>query len=108
MSSPQTRLAHARGRSRGRWRVPALDPADAERAAVLYRRQRVQGLPVLLLLAALLLGLPLVFAAWPQLDDVRLWGVPLSWAVLAVLPYPFLALLARRQLRAAERAEERP
>jgi hypothetical protein len=107
VSSPQTRLAHARGRARGRWRVPALDPGDAERAAALYRRQRAIGLPVLLALAGLLLGLPLVFTAWPALDTVRLLGVPVSWLLLAVLPYPAMALLAFVQLRAAERAERR-
>ncbi|GAA3738256.1 hypothetical protein HDA32_005329 [Spinactinospora alkalitolerans] len=107
VTSPQTRLAHARGRARGRWRVPRLDQGDAERAAVLYRRQRAQGLLALALITALLLGLPLLFAAWPELDGVRLLGVPLSWLMLAVLPYPAMVLLAGWQLRRAERAEER-
>ena len=63
---------------------------------------------MLALLAALLLGLPLVLAARPELDAVRLVGVPLSWLAVAVLPYPVLALLAGWQLRRAERAERRP
>ncbi len=55
---------------------------------------------------ALLLGLPGVFALFPGLDDVRLFGIPLSWLMIAVLPYPAMALLARWQLRRAERLED--
>ncbi|WP_234401614.1 hypothetical protein [Thermobifida halotolerans] len=107
MTSPQTRLAHLRGRARGRWRVPRLDSEDAERAAVLYRAQRRQGLIALATAVTVLLGLPMAFAAWPVLDGVRLAGIPLSWLMLAVLPYPAMALLAFWQLRRAERLERR-
>ncbi|PRY02347.1 hypothetical protein [Allonocardiopsis opalescens] len=105
--SPQSRLAHARGRPRGRWRMPPLDPADADRADRLYRAQLARAVPALVLIVALLLGLPAVFALWPHLDDLRLLGVPVSWLMLAALPYPAMALLARWQLRRAERVEER-
>ncbi|MGI5122442.1 hypothetical protein ACQEU5_23300 [Marinactinospora thermotolerans] len=107
MTSPQTRLAHARGRVRGRWRMPRLEPKDAERAAALHRAQRVQGLVALALTSALLFGLPLAFALWPELDRVRLLGIPLSWLLLAAAPYPAMALLAAWQLRRAERLERR-
>jgi hypothetical protein len=105
--SPQTRLARSRRRVRGRWRVPRLDPADAERAADLYRAQRGPAVLSVLLMFALVLGLPAVFAVFPGLDHVRLWGIPVSWLMLAVLPYPAMVLLARWQLRRAERTEER-
>ncbi|WP_020670984.1 hypothetical protein [Amycolatopsis nigrescens] len=105
--SPQTRLAHARGRATRRWRVPRLDPADAERALTLYRAQRGPGLLALALLFGLLLALPLLFALWPELDGLRLLGIPVSWLLLAVLPYPAMVLLARWQLRRAERIEDR-
>ncbi|GAA3761344.1 hypothetical protein [Salinactinospora qingdaonensis] len=105
--SPQTRLAHARGWGRGRWRVPRLNTGETERAAVLYRRQRRQGLLALVALLGLVFGLPLVFAVWPELDHIRLAGLPLSWGMLAVLPYPAMVALAYWQLRRAERAEER-
>jgi hypothetical protein len=52
--SPQTRLAHSRRRLRGRWRVPKLDPAGAERAMQLYKAQRrlaILPYPALTLLA---------------------------------------------------------
>ncbi|MGV2384952.1 MAG UNVERIFIED_CONTAM: hypothetical protein LOD86_06750, partial [Thermobifida fusca] len=107
VTSPQTRLAHLRGRARGRWRVPRLDADDAERAAALYLAQRRQGLLALILGVVTLVGLPLVLAAWPALDTIRLWTIPVSWLMLAVLPYPALTALSFWQLRQAERIERR-
>lgn len=104
--SPQTRLAHSRRRLRGRWRVPKLDPAGAERAMELYRAQRRLAIAPLVLLFVGMLGLPLVFALFPVLDDIRLMGIPVSWLALAVLPYPALTLLSFWQLHRAERAED--
>jgi hypothetical protein len=104
--SPQTRLAHSRRRARGQWRVPKLDPAGAERAEALYRTQRRLAVAPLALLFVGMLGLPLVFATFPALDDVRLFDIPVSWLALAALPYPALTLLAAWQLRRAERAED--
>lgn len=104
--SPQTRLAHSRRRARGRWRVPTLDTAGETRAAELHRRQLRLAVAPLVLLFAGILGLPLLFATFPALDDIRLLGIPVSWLALAVLPYPALALLAGWQLRRAERAED--
>ncbi|MEC3980331.1 hypothetical protein [Amycolatopsis sp. H20-H5] len=106
--SPQTRLAHSRRRSHARSRVPLLQPVDAERAAVLYRVQRRRGVLSLVLIFALLFGLPLLFQLAPGLDSLRLWGIPLSWLMIAILPYPVMALLARWQLRRAERVEDSP
>ncbi|MDT8916166.1 hypothetical protein [Amycolatopsis sp. PS_44_ISF1] len=105
VTSPQTRLARSRRQARGRWRTPRLRAADAERAAELHRAQRRRGIPALVALFGLVLGLPVVFAAAPVLDDVRWWGIPLSWLMIAVLPYPVMAGLARWQLRRAERTE---
>jgi hypothetical protein len=104
--SPQTRLAHSRRRLRGRWRVPNLDPAGAERAVMLYHAQRRLAVAPLVLLFLGILGLPLVFALFPSLDEVRLLGIPVSWLALAVLPYPALTLLAGWHLRRAERVED--
>jgi O-antigen/teichoic acid export membrane protein len=86
--------------------VPQLHPEDAERTLRLYQAQRSRGVLALVLMFALLLGLPLVFAIWPELDSVRLLDIPVSWLMLAVFPYPAM-LLARWQLRRAERVEER-
>lgn len=104
--SPQTRLAHARRRQRGRWRLPRLEAAEAERALRNYRLQRRRGALALALLFGLLLGIPVVLALWPSLDHVRLLDIPVSWLAMAVLPYPALVLLGRWQLRRAERVED--
>jgi hypothetical protein len=105
--SPQTRLAHSRRRSRGRWRVPKLDALGEARAVELHRRQLRLAVAPLVLLFAGMLGLPLAFALFPALDHVRVFSIPVSWLALAVLPYPALTLLAGWQLRRAERAEDR-
>jgi hypothetical protein len=104
--SPQTRHAHSGRRLRGRWRVPKLDAVDAERAQRLYLAQRRRAVAPLVLMFAGMFGLPALFALFPGLDDARWGGIPLSWIAIVVLPYPGLVLLARWQLRRAERVEE--
>lgn len=110
--SPQTRLALAQRRHHGHhgrhdrpWRRPQLDPAAAERAVIFHRQQLARAITALAILLALLFGLPLLLATWPELDEVRIAGIPLSWLMLAVLPYPAMAALARWQLRRAEAVE---
>jgi hypothetical protein len=105
--SPQTRLAHSRRRQRAPWRVPKLDSAGEARAVALYRRQLRLAVAPLAFLFAGMLGLPFLFAAFPSLDEVRLFGIPVSWLALAVLPYPALTLLAFWQLNRAERTEDK-
>jgi hypothetical protein len=106
VTSPQTRLALAgRGRAGGPARAPRLAPAELARAERLRRAQLRRAVTALLAGAAFLVGLPLVLAAAPGLDGVRLLGVPVSWLAVAVLPWPLLGGLAWWQLRRAERAE---
>jgi hypothetical protein len=104
--SPQTRHAHSHRRLRGRFRVPKLDALDAERALALYQAQRRRAVAPLVLMFAGMFGLPLVFALLPALDSLRWIGIPLSWIFIVVLPYPGLVILARWQLRRAERIED--
>lgn len=106
VTSPQTRLAHARRRYRGPWRPTTLDPAEAPRAVGLYRVQRFRAMVALALLFALVVGLPLVLAVWPALDDVRVAGVPVSWLAPVVVPFPAMVTLAFWHLRRAEKAED--
>ncbi|WP_033291918.1 membrane protein [Amycolatopsis jejuensis] len=106
VTSPQTRLARSRRLERGRWRMPRLRAAEADRAAVLYRIQRRRGIPALVAMFVLVLGLPVVFAVAPALDGLRLWGIPVSWLLIAVLPYPVMAGLAWWQLHRAEKVED--
>jgi hypothetical protein len=105
VTSPQTRLALAGGRRGAPAAPPHLSAAAAERARRVHRRQLRHALGALALLGALLLGLPLLLHALPELDGLRLAGIPLSWLAVAVLPYPLLAALAGWQLRRAERTE---
>lgn len=105
VTSPQTRLAHSRRKLSRRWRAPRLQPAEAERARELYTAQLRLAVAPLVGLFALLLGLPLGFALLPVLDELRLLGIPVSWLMLVLVPFPMMVWLARWQLRRAERAE---
>lgn len=108
VTSPQTRLAIARRRTGVRIDPPHLAPAELDLARRVHRLQLRRALGALTLLAALLLGVPPLLAALPALDALRVAGIPLSWLVVAVAPYPVLALLARWQLYRAEEAERPP
>lgn len=105
VTSPQTRLVIARRHSGLRADPPHLAPADLERARRVHRVQLRCALGAVAWLAVLIVGLPLLLAALPGLDEVRLVGVPVSWLAVAVLPYGVLVALAGWQLRRAERAE---
>ncbi len=107
VTSPQTRVAHARRLVRHRWRAPVLGPAEAERATALFHAQRKIAVTTLVLLGTLLIGVPLVLALTPVLGHVRVLGIPVSWVALVAVPYPAMVLLAWWQLRGAERAEDR-
>lgn len=71
----------------------------------MYHAQRRRAAGAIGLLLALLLGLPALLAVLPWLGTVRLLGIPLTWLVLGVVPFPVMVLLAWRQLRHAENAE---
>ncbi|MGX7829857.1 hypothetical protein ACTG9Q_32750 [Actinokineospora sp. 24-640] len=106
VTSPQTRLAHARRRHRTAWRPPALDPAEVRRAVEVYRAQRVLAVGAIAALLLLMIGLPLVLRAHPELDEVRVLDIPVSWLALVLVPYPAMVALSWWQLRRAERAED--
>lgn len=108
VTSPQTRLAHSRRRYRGPWRPTTLDPAEAPRAVWLYERQRRGASVALTMLCVLVFGLPLMLATAPELDSVRILGVPVSWLAMVVVPFPSMVLLAFWHLWKAERVERPP
>jgi hypothetical protein len=105
VTSPQTRLALAGRRTGAAAAPPHLAPAEVDRARRIHHRQLRAAVGSLALLAVLLLGLPLLLSALPELDRLRVAGIPVSWLAVAVLPYPLLVALARWQLGRAERAE---
>jgi hypothetical protein len=108
VTSPQTRVALARRRLGHTALPPHLAPGDLERARRIHREQLRWALVAVALLCAVIVGIPLLLAAFPGLDDVRVFGVPLSWLAVGVLPYPLLIALSRWQLRRAERIERAP
>ena len=71
----------------------------------LLREQLRLARRVLLLLATTVGLLPLVFAAFPGLSDLRPFGVPVPWILLGVVVYPWLAFLGWLFVRSAEANE---
>jgi hypothetical protein len=104
VASPQTRLAMAR-RSTAGAEPPHLARAEMERARRVHRVQLRTAIGALGLLTAVVVGLPLLLAWSPWLDDVHLFGIPVSWLAVVVLPYAALVTIAAVQLRRAERIE---
>lgn len=82
-----------------------LDPARTATARATRRVQLRRAAVTLACGAVLLFGLPALLSLVPDPGAWRLFGLPLSWIAVAVLPYPLLAGLAWWHLRGAERAE---
>jgi membrane protein implicated in regulation of membrane protease activity len=72
----------------------------------LFQVQRRRAVVAVVLLFALVLLLPVVFALWPELDRMHVVGVPLSWLMVVVIPFPAMVALAVWQLRRAEQPED--
>lgn len=106
LTSPQTRIALARGNRPAQHLLPIPGPVDTEAARRLFHRQRRTAVRTVLLLAVLLFGLSGSFALFPELGQIRLAQVPVSWLLLTVGVYPLLFGLGLWHLRSAERAEE--
>ncbi len=105
VTSPRTAAVR---RPPGRAALQALDEQDRVGELLvrsLVRAQLALALRLLTLLAALLGGLPLLFAVVPATRDVVVLGLPLPWLVLGVLVYPALVLGGAVHLRLAERHE---
>lgn len=111
MSEPAGPRVRVTGPSRRRH--PAQRPVDLHTESplsevyldsLLAAQLRLAG-RVLLLLAAGVGSLPLVFFVLPGLAEVRLAGVPLPWLVLGLGVYPVLVLLGWRYVVRAERNE---
>ena len=83
--------------------------ADTQLGAIymrsLLRDQLRLAVRILVLLAATVGSLPLVFHLLPGLAEVRLLGVPLPWLLLGVLVHPWLIILGWAYVRRAERHE---
>lgn len=107
LTSPQTRVALARGNRPAQHLLPIPGPVDTEAARCLFRAQRRRAVRTIVLLLLLLFGVSGAFAAFPQLGEVRVAQVPLSWLLLTAAIYPLLFGLALWHMRSAERVEDR-
>ncbi|WP_150255959.1 hypothetical protein [Nocardiopsis deserti] len=107
LTSPQTRIALARGNRPAQHLLPIPEPVDTEAARALFRAQRRTAVRTVAVLSALLFGMSGAFALFPGLGEIRPGGVPLSWLLLTVAIYPMLFGLALWHVRSAERIEDR-
>jgi hypothetical protein len=104
VTSPRT----AAGRPR---RVNVTSEIDAQTrlgelymSTLLRAQLRLAGMVVMVVLLVVG-GLPLSYLLFPELDDVRVLGMPLAWVLLGFAAYPFLFLLGWLYIRRAERNE---
>jgi hypothetical protein len=72
----------------------------------LVRAQLGLALRLSMVVAGFFGSLPLLFALFPGLSDVRLLGLALPWLLLGVLAYPFVIAVAWVHVRLAERNEK--
>ena len=73
--------------------------------AALLRSQLRLALGTIVTLVLTVGALPVVFWLVPSLTSRHVFGMPVSWVLLAFACYPVLVLLAWRYVRAAERNE---
>lgn len=107
LTSPQTRIALARGNRPAQHLVPVPGPVDTDAARRLFHAQRRTAIRTVVVLSVLLFGMVGAFALLPELSQIRLVGVPVSWLLLTVAVYPVLLGLAVWHVRATERNEDR-
>jgi hypothetical protein len=72
----------------------------------LIRRQLRLGLSVAGAFLVILCGLPLMNLCFPQLVQLPVLGIPLSWLALTVLIYPFLWALAAYYVGTSRKYED--
>lgn len=82
------------------------DAADTFYVRSLIRSQFRLAISVALGFLLLLIGLAIIGAAWPQIQEIRLATIPLPWWLLGVGVYPMILLSAFLFNRAAARNEE--
>lgn len=104
VTSPQS----AAGRSR---RATAASEIDAQtRIGEIYmssllRAQFRLAILVIVAVAVVVAGLPLLFYFFPETVTVRVLGMSVPWVLLGFAVYPFLFAVAWFYVRAAERNE---
>ena len=102
--SPRTRAVRTSGRRVSR-DIGEQTVVGEVFMASLVRIQLQLALGVLLLMAVLIGGLPLLFLAEPGLADYSVLGLPLPWVLLGFVVHPVLVGGAYFYIRQAERNE---
>ncbi|WP_243708535.1 hypothetical protein [Actinomadura sp. GC306] len=72
----------------------------------LLRAQLRLAVGLCLVLAAVVIGLPLLFAVFPEVSEKAVLGIPLPWVVLGGLIYPWFVTCGWWYVRQAERNED--
>ena len=110
MTEPRrVRVVHPRTDAASRGPLVPADDATTE-VDEIYLRSLIRGQARLALLigaatAALLGGVAVLGAVWPEYDRARVAGLPVAWLVLGLGVYPLMIVLAWFAVRESERNE---
>jgi hypothetical protein len=107
----RVRVSHPRTQAAHRARITAAANADAGPDDAILRSLITAQLRLSLTAGAfavgVLLGVPVLLIAVPQLQDITVARVPLGWLVLAAGVFPAIITSGWVYTRAAERHEQR-
>ncbi|WEK61942.1 MAG: heavy metal transporter [Candidatus Microbacterium colombiense] len=84
-----------------------VDEADAVYARALLRSQLRLALGTIAGFVLVVVALALTIALIPAMDEIVLWGMPLSWLLQAFAFYPIILVFALLYARTAARNERR-
>jgi len=84
-----------------------VDEADAVYARALMRSQLRLALGTVAGFVVVLIALTLTIALIPEIGQVLVWGLPLSWLLQAYAFYPIIVVFAVLYVRTAARNERR-
>lgn len=84
-----------------------VDEADAVYARALMRSQLRLALGTVAGFVLVVVALTLTIALIPEIGEVVIWGVPLSWLLQAYAFYPIILVFAVLHVRTAARNERR-
>ena len=105
VTSPWTERPRLRPRSTAASEIDAQSELGEIYVGTLLRAQLRLALSTLATLGLTIGLLPLLFTLVPGLTTQHVFGMPVSWGILAFGCYPVLVFLAWRYVRRAERNE---
>jgi putative solute:sodium symporter small subunit len=105
VTSPWTERPRVHPRPTATSEIDAQSEVGEIYLRTLLRAQLRLSLSVLLALGLTIGALPLLFTVAPSLNSHHVFGMPVSWGLLAFGCYPVLVVLAWRYVRLAERNE---